>query len=448
MSAALLRGCSLACSALMSIAAASAQPSSGEQSAPQPSGATSPVVTDPAAAGTPAEQPAPPIPPPGPVQPAGSDRGASTSIVTADATPDSGSAAARAEYEARRGALRAFIEAALTIPDSPAAFALGVASTPVARPGTIREASAAVGALVGPGGELVPGVSAEVAPVRLASRPRTVDEWSETSVPLRVLDSIRISVASAEDPAAAAEPEAAALAAVGFRVGYHANDYRWNEALRTAVRKTLVECGPRGGHVPPGPGDDIRSFSSLNVSCDPAAVDAALLKLYDDSQNEGWRLEVAATAVVAAATVLPGAASDWRSSRAWVSFEYAFRRYAFGGAVDGSVRDQAPPDSDDKVGDVRLGGFMEIRNDDVQWNVAAGYVASNLASDAVDSERLLQVGTSLALELNAWMATNLGLQALCGFQDGSECDVVVVTSLAVAGLEDPFGWGSGPSSGD
>jgi hypothetical protein len=151
---------------------------------------------------------------------------------------------------------------------------------------------------------------------------------------------LRISIATAEDATASGDADAPALAALGVRVGYHSNDYRWNRALRAAVRSALLECAPAGGQVAPGAGSDITHFTSVATSkCDPNVLGSALADAYKAGLDQGFRAELALNAVFAAADALPSDKTDWRSTRGWLALEQDFGVVALGGALDESYRD-------------------------------------------------------------------------------------------------------------
>src|SRR5690349_18842050 len=163
------------------------------------------------------------IPPGGAVVPA---------APTANSNPaTSGTAGAPSDeglFKQREEATHDFVNSLFDLPESPAAFALGLGGTPIARPGSTRDAVAALSSIVGPGGEIVPGVSIEIAPFRLFGAPQTIDDWIAQSQSSQLLQSVRFSLATAQDPGSVDE-HSPALVAVGVRIAIiDDRDYRRN----------------------------------------------------------------------------------------------------------------------------------------------------------------------------------------------------------------------------
>ncbi len=106
------------------------------------------------------------------------------------------------EMQRRLRALNETLDDLLSIPETPAAFAIGTTGEAVARPGTLRDAALEVVSLYDADGDLKPGFSGEFAPFRILNEDATVDEWlKNANLGRHILDSVRLSLATAKDPA-------------------------------------------------------------------------------------------------------------------------------------------------------------------------------------------------------------------------------------------------------
>jgi len=157
-------------------------------------------------------------------------------------------------------ALNDSIDNLLAIPQTPAAFAVGATGEAVARPGTLRDATLQLATLYDANGDLKPGFNGEFAPFRVLFQDQTLADWQKNAnAANRLLDSVRLSLATARDSAATGT-EAPTLVSLGLRLSFlDDRDYRRNGAFIKAVKNALITCfpdqvTPSGGGIDEGPG--------------------------------------------------------------------------------------------------------------------------------------------------------------------------------------------------
>lgn len=347
-------------------------------------------------------------------------------------------------YREREKQVKEFVDDLLDLPESPAAFALGMTATVIARPGTSREAVATLSAIMAPDGSIVPGVSIEIAPFRLFDGARTIDEWLSRSKSCEIAQSIRLSLATAEGAAAAMEGSPP-LIAVGARVAFvDETDYRRNRKATIAVRNALAAAAPKDAPVVPGSatdgGDDPGGIEDFSGQTDVLPdLNDRLVKVYEEMLS-GHRLELAGTVVFTSSTQLgAGDGGDFRSGRGWLAYDYTRKAKQFGAAVDASLVRQVDPTSmleDDRV-EVRAGGRTTVQSSRGAFDLDLGYAYLEKAENDDATPHSLLVGTAGTLEIAASTKIKLGLQLACNFEAGNRCDAVVAASLLVGKDETP-----------
>jgi hypothetical protein len=398
-------------------------PSGAAALATAPAPASAPAFPAPGAAAPDASSAAPATAPTPASQPAFPAPGAAT--LGAPAAPAPPPSAADA-LQTRSAALDATINGLLDIPQAPAAFTLGIASDKVARPGDLRDAAAHVTMLLGPGGKIVPGAAMEVAPLRSLSAHLTIDEWhARADLAHRLLDSIRLSIATAADPAAAGVPDAPPLIAAGARLSLiDERDYRNQPGFIADMRKALAACFP--DRVTPE-GEGGKHFSSIAaIKPDCQSLDTLTDRLREQYLTRGHRLELA-SALVASDRALT-ASARWQSTRVWAAYEYGLGAPAVGLAAQYDRRRDL---SGKTVNDVHLGGQAHITTTEIVCSLALGYARVDDDHDALD------FGGSLSLKVQRWGILRAALQGTRDF-GAKTTDVIALIAFATANDETFF----------
>ena len=195
-----------------------------------------------------------------PVAPAVPD-GPAVAVTGPAADPEA--ANADQAHEASKQRLKDTLDQLSGVPETPAAFSLGISAEAVAHPASIHEAVAELKTILGPDGELVPGAALEVAPLYRLMSAVTYQEWRD-SVWRPILGSLRFSLATASDPATPAGESAPVLLAVGARLGFDGTDPRYHAAAVDAIQDALVSCAP--GRIQPA--GDGRATAVTGNDCD------------------------------------------------------------------------------------------------------------------------------------------------------------------------------------
>jgi hypothetical protein len=190
----------------------------------------------------------PPIPGPGGVSPVPAATDAANQPAPAtNGTPAAQPSQEDVEANLARGlkTLNTSIDELLAIPQTPAAFAVGATGEAVARPGTLRDATLQLASLYDSNGNLKPGFNAEFAPFRVLFEDQTLAEWQKNAnAGNRLLDSVRLSLATAKEPTAATT-DAPTLVSFGLRLSIlDDRDYRRNPDFVKAVAAALQTCFP------------------------------------------------------------------------------------------------------------------------------------------------------------------------------------------------------------
>jgi hypothetical protein len=334
------------------------------------------------------------------------------------------------EYDRRTKELDERLDNLLAIPEIPAAFALGVSTETVAHPGTLRDAVAAVTAHLGTDGSLEPGLAVEGAPLRPLFLKYDVDEWKEKPWWWQPIDSLRLSLATASDPAAAAGTNAPTLASAGFRVSIiDQRDYRNNSTFVRQVRTALTSCFPGGGKAKPGDGGKNPSRVVVAGPCE-----ADLTKTLDDlskTLKNGHRLEL--DAAVTFAQSQPATSVDWRSARLWAAWDWAFGAGTVGAALDAQLRD--PGGGASRVSDATVGIRAALGQEAVSWSVSA--LLGEIGQTPDDHNPVFRYGSALSLKVARYGVARAGLQGSHDFDNGVDSAILSV-SLAAANGETIF----------
>jgi len=318
----------------------------------------------------------------------------------------------------------------LSIPTTPAAFALGVSPETVAHPGTVRDVVAAVTTHFGTDGSLKPGLAVEGAPFRPLFARYDIDEWMKNATwPMQVLDSVRISFATSTDPAAPAGATAATLASAGLRVSlWDQRDYRHQPAFVKGVREALRACFPGEGSAKPGEGG--RNFTSVPVtdSCERNLGDT--LDKLAKTLTRGHRLELAG--VVTIAQGQPATAVDWRASRLWLAYDWGFGAGTLGAAADAQFRNNT---DGRRVTDLTVGLRALIGGESVKWSVGGLYGRVGQTPDQTDN--VLRYGSALSLKVMSYGVVEAGIQGNHDFATHADGALLLV-SLSAANGETVF----------
>jgi len=333
------------------------------------------------------------------------------------------------EYKQRGKALDDALDALLAIPETPAAFALGVSPETVAHPGTPRDAVAQVVAYVAPGGSVKPGLATEVAPFRPLFAKYTVDQWKakqDVSWYEYLLDGFRLSLATAADPTAPAS-SAPTLIAAGARLSIvDQRDYRRNDAYVAAVRDALTKCFP--DQVTPGQGGT--SFQAVQIAGDCRLDLDKALEQAKKLLTSGFRLEVAA-AIVTAQTQPPFQA-DWRSTQIWAAADYAFSIGTVGLAGAADWHDDV---LNERVSSQSLGARINLGTSRGSWTASALY--GRFGQTTTDKHSDIKYGTTLDGKIASYVVLRAGLQGIRDL-DAHTNSLLFLVSLATANGDPVF----------
>lgn len=340
-------------------------------------------------------QPGPvdPEPAPVPVAPAVPDGPA---VAVTGPAADADVANAQQAHEASKQRIKDTLDQLSGVPETPAAFSLGISAEAVAHPASIQEAVAELKTILGPDGELVPGAALEVAPFYRLTSAVTYREWRD-SVWRPILGSLRFSLATASDPATPAGESAPVLLAVGARLGFDGTDPRYHEAAVAAIKDTLVSCA--SGRIQPA--SEGSATAATGNDCDYEKQERKIIE-----DLSGLRAETAGVVVYENPTEADED-TDWRRWQTWVAVNYKTSGYfSLGGGVN-ATGEKAGDETDHRY---RFGGRVALTS------TAYGLSASGAYARAADAEEnwfdlgaLLsaQLGTTATLKLGAQLAQNL-----------------------------------------
>jgi hypothetical protein len=335
-----------------------------------------------------------------------------------------------AQFKRRAKDLDDALNELLTIPETPAAFALGVSSEAVAHPGTLRDAAAHVVAYVGPGGSVKPGFAAEIAPFRPLFVEYDIDQWvTRANVVAHLLDGFRVSLATAADPSAAAGADAPTLIAAGARLSIvDDRDYRNQPAFVSGVRDALKKCFPEGGAVKPGEGGSHFQSVPIASECD-ASLDKSLDALKTLLQT-GHRLEIASALTVVQSN--PPFSADWRGTRVWLAYDYAFGVGSAGAALEA---DWLPDRQKRQTLSESAGARVALGKGISSWSASAVY--DRRATTPDDSDDVVKYGMSLAVKIGTLAIVRAGVQGTHAFGDKTN-SALFLLSVATANDEALF----------
>ena len=193
------------------------------------------------------------------------------------------------------------------MPEVPAARALNIDNSDVARPASLRRVSASIGSLLDNNLSSGNSLAVEVAPF-LLSKPdqRTVDEYIGGN---RMLESIRLSIGVANESTVEGTLNRTAL---GVRISLlDQRDFRYNQEFVEGIRRIHSDYFPPPGSCPPGQGECSPSRDGLNDELETKYEELA----------SGWRMDAAAVATLATAesTESDGSITDFEAVTAWLA---------------------------------------------------------------------------------------------------------------------------------
>jgi hypothetical protein len=328
-----------------------------------------------------------------PVAPALPD-GPAVAVTGPAADPEA--ANAEQAHEASKQRLKDTLDQLSGVPETPAAFSLGISAEAVAHPASIQEAVAELKTILGPDGELVPGAALEVAPLYRLMSAVTYQEWRD-SVWRPILGSLRFSLATASDPATPAGESAPVLLAVGARLGFDGTDPRYHAAAVDAIKNALVSCAP--GRIQPA--GDGHATAVTGNDCDYEKQEQKIIK-----DLSGLRAETAGVLVYENPTAADED-TDWRRWQTWVAVDYKSSGWiSLGGGVD-ATGEKSGDETDHRY---RLGGRVALNSTAYGLSASGAYArAAEAEENWIDLGALLsaQLGTTATLKLGAQLAQNI-----------------------------------------
>ena len=303
-----------------------------------------------------------------------------------------------------------------SVPETPAAFALGISAETVAHPTTIREAVAEIKTLFGPDGELVPGAALEIAPFYRLASAGTYQQWRD-QVWRPLIGGLRLSLATASDPDALEGTDAPVLLAVGARIGFDGTDPRYgDQETIDAIKDALIACAPK--RVPLTPGGPVVVQSE---PCD-----------YDAKENEivekltGFRAELAGVLVYENTTTADQDA-DLRGWQAWLAADYKVTAWLSLGLGADSARKKVADQTERRN---RVGARFAASNEAYALSLSGAY-----ARDSEAETNWFDLGGTVSAQLGSTVALKLGAQAAQNL-DEDESRLTVVVALGTA-TDDP-----------
>ncbi len=314
------------------------------------------------------------------------------------------------------------------MPETPAAFAIGLSGDAVARPSSFREIAGAVKTIVGAGGKLVPGAAIELAPFyRLSVQDVTAETWA--AQPLRaIFGGLRLSLATASDPRSSATEDAPTLVSVGARMSFDTTDPRYHKRAIAQLVEALVRCAPGAGALAPGGGEGEVTHGELAPGCEYPDIENRIT-----DELSGVRTELASALVYADA---PGTQQevDLRSWFIWAAIEQRYSPYfGIGIAAEAASEDRG----DEWVEGYRLGARLNADSGRYMASVGGAYARRppRLSDGGVaDSANWLDVGGSLAAKVGKIGIVSIGAQAAQRLDEDAG-DLIVIVSVASASGE-------------
>lgn len=335
-------------------------------------------------------------------------------------TPTTQSTDAEARFKASAKRIDETLRELLEVPETPAAFALGLSADVVARPSSLKEVAGALKTIVGPEGKLMPGAALELAPFyRLITRDATAQKWvSDWYRPL--LSGFRLSLATASDPRATDSNNAPTLVALGARLGVDTTDVRFHAAAVEALRRELIRCAPPSA-LPTGKEGEVTHLE-LKADCDFEKKEEALI-----SDLSGVRAEVATTVTFADRKVTDTDA-ELRAFRAWGAFEgRTSTNFGAGVALDYERIRQLGPD----IHNVRGGARVNLDTTAVEGSLSIAYVRR---SQADQGENWFDVGGSVSAKVSSLGSLSIGVQMARSLEDNRR-DLIALLAITSASGE-------------
>lgn len=345
------------------------------------------------------------------------------------AAPFADNAKAKAIYQDSKERVQKQIDDLLEVPETPAAFALGLSADVVARPTTLREATGSIKTIIGADGKLIPGAAIEVAPLYATfTRDKTVEQWKADWFQT-FLSSFRISVATASDPKAADPDNAPTLLAVGARLGYDGTDPRYHAHAVEKLEEGLAKCAADR---------ETNLFKDTNEG-EAASVmkpECAFGKLEEEvvSSLSGLRFELAGTTIYADRAGATDAETNYRGWQGWLASEYRFSGdTGVGLGVDYRL-DVVPGPNPNAF---RAGARFNRESDLFTVSLAGAYATRTASTDDTERDNWLDVGATLAAKINDTAALSLGAQWQKNI-DRDQSDLIILLAITNSAGEPVF----------
>ena len=308
----------------------------------------------------------------------------------------------------------------LEVPETPAAFALGLSADVVARPSSLKEVAGALKTVVGSNGKLLPGAALELAPFyRLVTRDVTAEKWAtEWYRPL--LSGFRLSLATAADPRATDPDNAPTLVALGARLGIDTTDIRFHREAVEALRQELIKCAP-APTLPSGKEGEVTHLE-LTPACEFEKKEEALT-----SNLSGIRAELASTLTFADRQVTDTDA-ELRAVRAWGAFE-GRTSATFGAGIAGDyelIRQPGP-----NIHNLRGGARVNLDTTAVDGSFGIAYVRRTQADKG---ENWFDVGGSVSAKVSSLGSLSIGVQMARSLDDNRR-DLIALLAITSASGE-------------
>jgi len=333
-------------------------------------------------------------------------------------------------YRASKERAEKQIDELLEVPETPAAFSLGLSADVVARPTTLREAAGSLKTIIGPDGKLIPGAAIEVAPFYGPfTRKMTAEEWRDNTF-YRLLASFRLSVATASDPKAADPDNAATLLALGARIGDDRTDPRFHQDAVKAIKGELAKCAPPADVNPFGNGAVAGQPASVQQPCEFEKVEKEIV---DDLSGLRW--EVAGTSIYADRKVNDTDA-NFRGWQAWAAGEYRFSSSS-GLGLGLDYRLTEVPGANPKA--FRVGARYNRESNHFTLSVAGAYANRTAVSSTDDTakDNWFDAGATLSAKLSDANSLSLGAQWQKNL-DTKQSDLIIVFAVTTSSGESLF----------
>lgn len=334
-------------------------------------------------------------------------------------------------YKASQERVQKQIDELLEVPETPAAFSLGLSADVVARPSTLREAAGSLKTIIGPDGKLIPGAAIEVAPFYAPfTRNKTAEQWRNDRVET-LLASFRLSVATASDPRAVDPDNAATLLAIGARIGYDGTDPRYHQEAVKAIQDELAKCAPPpdDNHFPPGAVEG----QAGSVETPDCGFEKAETEIVENLSGLRW--ELAGTSIYSDRKVNDNDA-NFRGWQAWLAGEYRFSSSS-GLGLGLDYRLSEVPGPNPKA--FRVGARYNRESDHFTLSVAGAYANRTAISSTDDTakDNWFDAGATLSAKISDTNALSLGAQWQKNL-DTKQSDLIIVFAVTTSSGEPVF----------